>query len=391
MYIQANPAPVVDIVFEKPKKNKDPHSSMSNPTTIADDAGLPAAHLNRDSILAAVHEVRPSAAVFTVLAKYVRPDHCESVQTTVPVKLPPTLQSLHNRKCSAYSMEELRRMSRGVFATISITEEATLLERSTRQQSRSCTWYDHRVGRITASKFYMVCHFSGRNYPTSIVKSIMQYSKDISRLPQIQWGIQNESTARNQYIDMLAPKHINLKVEPVGLVVNPKLPYLGASPDGIVTCDCCGVGLLEIKCPYKYRSVDPHTIAGTDFFLGRNSDGELHLKTSHSYYYQVQGQLAICGREYCDFVCWTTNGLYTERISFDHELFDSIRPQLEQFFQMYLLPELLSRNLESGTVPEQPQTSFADLQAMPDITNVIPATTQCTITCTAYAGRKSMD
>ena len=213
-------------MFEKPKKDKDPPTSMTIPTTTADAAGLPAAHLNRDSILEAVHKVRPSAAVFTVLAKYVRPDRCEPIQASVPVKLPPTLQSLHNPKCSAYCIEELRRMSRGVFTTISITEEeARLLERSTRQQSKSCTWYDHRVGRITASKFYTVCHFTGRNYPTSIVKSIMQYTKDISRLPQIQWGIQNESTARNQYIDMMAP---NLKVEPVGLVIHPKFPYLGA-------------------------------------------------------------------------------------------------------------------------------------------------------------------
>ena len=28
----------------------------------------------------------------------------------------------------------------------------------------------------------------------------------------------------------------------------------GASPDGIIVCDCHGKGLLEIKCPHKYRN-----------------------------------------------------------------------------------------------------------------------------------------
>ena len=27
----------------------------------------------------------------------------------------------------------------------------------------------------------------------------------------------------------------------------------GATPDGVTECECCGAGLTEIKCPYKYR------------------------------------------------------------------------------------------------------------------------------------------
>ena len=38
-----------------------------------------------------------------------------------------------------------------------------------------------------------------------------------------------------------------------GLTLNSDFPYLGASPDGIVNCPCCGVGCLEIKFPSTYR------------------------------------------------------------------------------------------------------------------------------------------
>ena len=32
--------------------------------------------------------------------------------------------------------------------------------------------------------------------------------------------------------------------------IDPSKPYLGASPDSIVNCKCCGKGVLEVKCPY---------------------------------------------------------------------------------------------------------------------------------------------
>ena len=34
-----------------------------------------------------------------------------------------------------------------------------------------------------------------------------------------------------------------------GLFIDPYRPFLGASPDGIVNCKCCGKGVIEIKCP----------------------------------------------------------------------------------------------------------------------------------------------
>lgn len=38
-------------------------------------------------------------------------------------------------------------------------------------------------------------------------------------------------------------------------------------------------------------------------------DGELKLKTSHDYYYQIQGQLHITERQNCYFVVWTSKGI----------------------------------------------------------------------------------
>jgi hypothetical protein len=38
------------------------------------------------------------------------------------------------------------------------------------------------------------------------------------------------------------------------------------------------------------------------------------LKRTHAYYFQVQGQLLITGRQFCYFVIWTPKGLILEKI-----------------------------------------------------------------------------
>ena len=56
--------------------------------------------------------------------------------------------------------------------------------------------------------------------------------------------------ARNIYVS-----DTDFTVDLCGLVMNPSLPWLGASPDGIVHDPLePSVGLLEIKCPCIYTS-----------------------------------------------------------------------------------------------------------------------------------------
>ena len=98
----------------------------------------------------------------------------------------------------------------------------------------------------------------------------------------------------------LAKEHANFQYSAVGLHVNTSYPHLGA---GIINCDCCGDGVINWdQVPlYKHRDKHPHHVADPQFYLKRNNDGELHLCRDHEYYSQIQGQLAVCEKEYCDF------------------------------------------------------------------------------------------
>ena len=51
------------------------------------------------------------------------------------------------------------------------------------------------------------------------------------------------------YVKTMKKKYQNFKVEQTGFYVHVEHPYIGASADGLVECDCHGPGLLEIKCP----------------------------------------------------------------------------------------------------------------------------------------------
>ena len=72
--------------------------------------------------------------------------------------------------------------------------------------------------------------------------------------------VENMSPAREQYIGMMKLKlNRNVIVRETGLVIQPNLFWLAASPDGMVSDnnESTVFGLIEIKCPISKRNMDP--------------------------------------------------------------------------------------------------------------------------------------
>ena len=135
--------------------------------------------------------------------------------------------------------------------------------------------------------------------------------------------------------------HQNLVVSEVGLILDGDRPFIGATPDGLITCTCCGKGTLEIKCPYCFKSNLPEE--DQENFCMSLDDGRWSLKRSHAYYYQVQSQLAASKLSYCDFVVWTENGFASERITFDSKFFEDVMKEVHHFFVYGMLPEIIGK------------------------------------------------
>lgn len=151
----------------------------------------------------------------------------------------------------------------------------------TMEQS-SPEWHEIRLGKVTASKFSAV--MAGGKGKTRLAYMRQLAAEKLTGESQVTFSNQNmengsilESEAREYYESVF-----NVKVKQVGFVaMNNKI---GCSPDGFVG-KC---GLVEIKC------VLPATQIAT--ILGGG------MPSVHSP--QVQGQLWVTGRTWCDFVSY---------------------------------------------------------------------------------------
>jgi hypothetical protein len=65
------------------------------------------------------------------------------------------------------------------------------------------------------------------------------------------------------------------------------------------------------------------------------------LKENTGYYAQVQGQLAITDRQYCDFYIHTSYASFCERIYFNAEYWSKIVCNLQYFFENHIAKHLL--------------------------------------------------
>ena len=112
------------------------------------------------------------------------------------------------------------------------------VERQTRKQSLSKTWYDQRAGRITASIMHIVVHTSLCSPSLSLVKTICYPEVFSFSSPATDWGRTHEQLALKRYLSNEMAHRDYLSVSAFRVVLNETWPFLGASPDGIVNCSC---------------------------------------------------------------------------------------------------------------------------------------------------------
>lgn len=257
------------------------------------------------TLLSSLFKACPTAAVFSVVPNFSQHQE-ESEDNNNELNLPPLLSSLYNKRYRKCSKQELSDIAAHKFSDIQFSkQQAAFLESSTRGQSLSTLWHDYRFGRITASVFGRAAKCKEMIYPTSLVKSVMQYTTPNPAIPALKWGRECENQARDEYKAAMKAKHDRFSVIASGLWLNNDYVYIGATPDGLVSCKCCGEGLLEIKCPFKYKDIDPLSVKDDKFYLASSNSDHFGLQKDHDYFYQVQCQLAVCEKPYCDFVCWT--------------------------------------------------------------------------------------
>ena len=115
-------------------------------------------------------------------------------------------------------------------------------------------------------------------------------------------GLSMEELAKKRYAAISKKNHKDLKISDTGLVIYEELPYIAASPDLEVECKCCGAGLVEIKCPLiRGEILSADNLGYLQNLMTSDNKNTTVLKTNEPDYFQVQRQLGVTGRKYCDF------------------------------------------------------------------------------------------
>uniref|UniRef100_A0A8C8EZC9 YqaJ viral recombinase domain-containing protein n=1 Tax=Oncorhynchus tshawytscha TaxID=74940 RepID=A0A8C8EZC9_ONCTS len=272
----------------------------------------------------------------TVLTRIVK-DHSDvdtasGDSNTNTEDLPEPLTALYDANLRDLSPPEIKEKSEEAFQRLKqklTRDQCESLELTSKEQSKCQAWHTNRIGRITSTAFHRVCTAGRNTDKINLVKKTMHYNdSELHHVPAVLWGRDMEDTARKYYTEEMSKIHANFSVKLSGLVVRNDQPHLGASPDGLVNCSCCGRGTLEVKCPYKYRDGLTGCSDDTQFCL----DKSLHLKKNHEYYHQVQLHMFVCNVQYCDFVVWTSAEVIVRRIIRDEEMLRKALPKAERFF-----------------------------------------------------------
>lgn len=180
-------------------------------------------------------------------------------------------------------------------------------------------WLSLRLGKITASRVKDVLTKGRGTSPSKTSESYMMEltaeiltgkSKPFFENDAMRWGTETEPQARAMY----AVNNDFVDVKEVAFVEHNE--QVGISPDGLVGDD----GLLEIKCP------------NTTTQLKRALSDDY----SADYKAQIQMQLWVTGREWCDFLSFDPRlecaaGYLQQRVYRDEEYIKEMKTKVYAF------------------------------------------------------------
>lgn len=194
-------------------------------------------------------------------------------------------------------------------------------------------WFAARLGIATASRFKDIMARTPaprNNYMAELVAERLTGEREESyKSSDMQWGNDYEAVARLTY----KLNNPDKKVRDCGIFLQDEIDC-GASPDGLVDDD----GTIEIKCPK------------TATHIQTLKSGKLPTQ----YFWQVQGQLWVTGRKWCDFISYDPrlpeNASYIcIRVERDEEAIARLAESVEVFMKQVASDTELLKGFNNGT------------------------------------------
>jgi putative phage-type endonuclease len=186
-------------------------------------------------------------------------------------------------------------------------------------EQRTPDWLAVRLGKATSSRIADIIARTKSGYSTSranyaaqlVCERLTGVAAETYQSAAMVWGIEKEPDARRLY-----EFEQDVAVRDAGFFDHPTLAMSGASPDGLVGEE----GLLEVKCPI--------TATHLETLMGRTIPGK--------YLTQMQWQMAVTGRAWCDFVSYDPRlpadlRLFIQRVPRDAILIGALEREVARF------------------------------------------------------------
>ncbi len=210
-------------------------------------------------------------------------------------------------------------------------------------EQRSNEWFEARKSRITGSAVGAILGLSPFTSRDDVMRRMVrEYHGQPSEFTgniATEYGTLNEPNALADY--QMETENV---VDAEGFIMLGD--WLGASPDGLIGDD----GLIEIKCPYGLR---------------HDSEGFKSISEQMHYYAQIQVQLYVTGRSWCDFYQWSAYGSKLERVNIDPTWLEENLPLLRAFYDDYIeqrKTENAWRYLDGGELVQKYRMAQAALE-----------------------------
>lgn len=218
------------------------------------------------------------------------------------------------------------------------------VEETTRGQASSDVWFTERYSRITASVAHSIARLRPTTDNTATLNAV--FGRSHFSTEDTIYGKEHEIDAIREYEKIRSlPTGF---VKSAGLVVSSENGELASSPDGFVGED----GLLEVKCPSKWRDADPNLWPRLlPPKKKRTLDDEPKLKQSDPYFTQSLMQLFTTGRKWIDFFVWTPKGSFLQRIYRNEDTekqWQGIKAKLVDFWREEMAPEIVDSRYIRG-------------------------------------------
>lgn len=205
-------------------------------------------------------------------------------------------------------------------------------------EQRSDEWFEARLGKATASHFKDImavgkngAPLAGRkNYRAQLViERTTGKRPERFSTPAMDWGTETEDLARLTY-----SLETGNEVQSVGFIES-TIMKAGASPDGLVGED----GTIEIKCL--------NTANHIEVLKGQQVPAD--------YFAQIQGQLWIAKRQWCDFISFDPDmpenaQIFIKRVERDEAYINDLKVAVSMFLDEVDADEEFLKNYKQGSL-----------------------------------------